>query len=338
MTHDLIVVGASAGGVEALTQLVRQLPEDLGAAVFVVLHVSPHGTSVLPSLLARAGPLPAHHAEDGETYRPGCIYVARPDHHLLVDHGKVRVVRGPSENGHRPAIDPLFRSAALTGGRRVVGVILSGLLDDGTSGLHSIKSRGGITLVQDPREALFTGMPQSAINRVGVDAVLPIAEIAKRLAALSLETVDDVRPAEIPGDTRLTREVSTAEMIAGALDAEGHPGTPSMYSCPGCNGVLWEIKEGAGFRFRCRTGHAYSLETLLSEQSRALDEALWMALRALEESASLSDRLAGRARERGHDRIAALFTAQSETSSTRAETIRQALLIPNPEAVYDNVS
>ncbi len=165
--HDIIVIGASAGGVEALVQLVQNVPADLPASIFVALHVSPHGSSVLPQILSRHGALLASHPQDGEAIEPGRIYVAPPDHHLWVRRGRVRVSRGPSENGLRPAVDPLFRSAARSYGRRVVGVILSGSLDDGTAGLQAIKSQGGVAIVQRPEDALFVGMPQCPGERRG---------------------------------------------------------------------------------------------------------------------------------------------------------------------------
>ena len=189
--HDIIVVGASAGGVEALTSLVRDLPPDLPAAVFVVLHFPPHATSMLPAILNRAGTLPAHHAEDGEAIAHGHIYVAPPDRHLLVEQGVVRVVADPRENGHRPAIDPLFRSAARAHGRRVAGVVLSGTLDDGTAGLQAVKTGGGVAIAQDPTEALYPGMPLSAVENVAVDRVLPVAAIAAYLVQLAREAVPE---------------------------------------------------------------------------------------------------------------------------------------------------
>ena len=166
--RDIVVIGASAGGIEALGLLVRQLPPELGAAVFVVLHLAPDHKSVLPRILSAAGPLPAKHAVDGEAVVPNRIYVARPDHHMVIQDSHVRVIRGPRENGHRPAIDPLFRSAAYTFGPRVIGVVLSGSLDDGTAGLVSIKHQGGLALVQDPNEAMVDSMPRSALENVSM--------------------------------------------------------------------------------------------------------------------------------------------------------------------------
>jgi two-component system chemotaxis response regulator CheB len=188
------VIGASAGGVEALTRLTKRLPADLPAPIFVVLHISPHTPSLLPEILGRAGKLPARHAQDGEEITPGTIYIAPPDHHLLLKAGRIVVARGPRVNNARPAVDPLFRSAARSYGPRVVGVVLSGGLDDGTLGLMDVKHAGGVTLVQDPAEAMFPSMPRSAIENVVVDRVLPVEDIAALLARLArTPVVPDVR-------------------------------------------------------------------------------------------------------------------------------------------------
>src|SRR5437660_7226310 len=187
--HDIIVVGASAGGVEALRALVAKLPKDLPAAILVVLHVAPDHKSMLPRLLTGAGPIPAAHAKGGEALGPGRIYVAPPDHHLVVDDGVVRLTRSPREGGHRPAVDTLFRTAARFHGTRVIGVVLSGALDDGTAGLVAVKQRGGLAVVQDPRDALCGDMPRSAMENVAVDHCLPAAEIGSLISRLTRESV-----------------------------------------------------------------------------------------------------------------------------------------------------
>ncbi len=191
--HDVIVVGASAGGVEALDRLVAALPDDLPASLFVVLHVPPTGRSALPDILRRHCRLPVAHAIDGEAVKPGQVYVAPPDQHLLVADGQVRLGRGARENGHRPAIDPLFRSAAREYGPRVVGVVLSGVLDDGTAGLAAVKAGGGVAIVQEPADAMYPAMPQHALENVAVDHVLAAGEIAAALDRLARE------PARGPG-------------------------------------------------------------------------------------------------------------------------------------------
>jgi two-component system chemotaxis response regulator CheB len=242
------------------------------------------------------------------------------------------VVRGPTENGHRPSVDVLFRSAARYGGERAVGVVLSGLLDDGTSGLAAIKRRGGLSIVQDPADAIFRGMPQSAIDNVEIDHIQPVSEIGTLLATVARTPIKRTDKKENSVSlSELNRDLATACMEPDALDAGGHPGAPSPYSCPDCGGVLWEIPEGETFRFRCRTGHAYSSRILLTKQSVALDEALWTALRALEESGDLAARLSARAQQRGHAISADRFAHQAASARERAEIVRQVLLRPDPE-------
>ena len=321
--HDIIVIGASAGGVEALSALVSQLPPDLDAAVFIVLHVPAHSVSVLPRILSRRGGLPATHPQNGEPIQTGHIYVAPPDFHLLLRDGRIQLTRGPRENGHRPAIDPMFRSAAFAYGSRVIGVILSGALSDGAAGLEAVKMRGGSAIVQDPEEALYSGMPRSAIEQVAVDHILPLAEMGAALVRLTTEPALDAET--FPDPTENDMEQKLASLLNTALPEEIHPGKPGMYGCPDCGGVLWEIPEGEVLRFRCRVGHAWAAEGLLSEQVNSMEEALWTALRALEESASLCKRLEARAGERGHERSAAQFGAQSQDALQHAAVLRNIL-------------
>ena len=234
--HDIIVVGASAGGVEALGELVSLLPADLPAAVFIVLHIPAYGTSVLPGILSRRGPLPAVHPADGEAIRQGRIYVAPPDHHLLLEKdGTVRLTRGPHENGHRPAVDTLFRSAARAYGPRVIGVVLTGTLDDGTAGLQVVKRRGGLAVVQDPEEALFASMPRAAIEAVAVDHVAALAEIGSTLARLA--HLPAPAESEAPVTPDLEDEVKVAEFDIKNLETrrEGKPSsTPARTATASC--------------------------------------------------------------------------------------------------------
>jgi two-component system chemotaxis response regulator CheB len=320
--HGIVVAGASAGGVEALADLAASLPSDLPAAVFVVLHLPATGTSALPEILRRHGPLPAAHVEDGEPIRPGRIYVAPPDHHVLLRSDHVHLSRGPRENGHRPAIDPLFRSAAREHATRVIGLVLSGALDDGTAGLLAIKSRGGIAVVQKPTDALYSGMPGSALEHVQVDHVVAAASMGKLLAGL-IGDLPETPPAPAPTDMRME-----VEMEGFSLEAiEGnHPGRPSGFSCPDCNGVLWQIRDGGLERYRCRVGHAWSPESLLTQQSEALEAALWVALRSLEERAALASRLAEPARRRGHSITATRFEEQAAEAQQAARLVRNLLL------------
>jgi two-component system chemotaxis response regulator CheB len=327
--RDIVVIGASAGGVEAVAALAGALPKDLAAAVFVVVHFPAHATSVLPRIISRRGGLRAEHAVDGAPIVPGCVYVAPPDRHLLVERGHMRLVRGPRENNARPAVDPLFRSAARAYGARVIGVVLTGNLDDGTAGLMSIRSAGGLTVVQNPDDAMYPGMPTSAIANVAVEHVLPLPEIAALLAARVGEPVQD--PEEGAVARKQADEVGISEMRRESIEAE-RAGTPSGFACPECSGVLWETADEGLPRFRCRVGHAYSIESLLAGQGTALDAALWAAYRALEERAALTERMAERMRERGQDRLAQRFAEQTAETRVRADVIRR-VLMTTPEDI-----
>jgi two-component system, chemotaxis family, protein-glutamate methylesterase/glutaminase len=320
-----VVIGASAGGIEALNELVRGLPSDFGAPILLVLHIPADSPSLLAKILARAGTVKTKTAEDGERAENGTLYVAPPDRHLLIEaDGTLRTPRGPRENRHRPSVDPLFRSAALAYGPHAIGVILSGTLDDGTAGLLAIQRRGGITIVQDPDDAAYPGMPESAITNVDVDHILPMRGIARQLE-ISLaqeprgggEVRDEV--------TQMELEKKIAEMDANALRGDERPGQPSAFSCPDCGGVLWEIDDGEFTRFRCRVGHAYSPETMLAAQGDVLEEALWTAMKTLEESARLSKRLAAAERKRSHEWMAERFDQKETEARDRADIIRRFL-------------
>jgi two-component system chemotaxis response regulator CheB len=321
--HDIVVVGTSAGGVEALSQLTAGLPGDLPAAVFVVLHIPPNSASALPAILHRRGLLPAAHAVHGEPVRHGRIYVAPPDHHLLLRPDGVHLTRGPRENGHRPAVDVLFRSAAAAFGSRVVGVVLTGALDDGTAGLAAIKRHGGVALVQEPSEALAPSMPVSAIAHVAVDRVLSVSELGTALVDLAKE------PAPVDGGAGpddLQIEVDMGELELDAMQRHERPGDPSGFSCPDCGGGLFELRDGELVRFRCRVGHAWSGHSLLGQQAETLESALWIALRSLEERAALSRRLLAGAVDRGHPMSAQRFEEQAGHAQRAAERIREFLL------------
>jgi two-component system chemotaxis response regulator CheB len=274
-THrDVVVIGGSAGAIEALRALLGALPRDLPAAVFVVLHQAAEHRTRLPELLTRVGPLPVELAVHGQPIRPGHVVLAPPDNHLLLAPGYVSVVRGPKENGHRPAIDPLFRSAANAFGPRVIGVVLSGALDCGTYGLSSIKARGGLTLVQDPAEAQVTSMPESALAKVAIDQVGRAAALGAFIGRTVREPLPAAEATSAPDDPPATREVR------------------ADVSCPLCQGAMTEAGKGADLVLRCHVGHQFSLAGLLQVQSEALESALWAGVRALEESARIARRAA----------------------------------------------
>ena len=316
--RDVVAVGASAGGVEALRGFVAGLPADYPGSVLVVLHVPRDGPSALPRILSRSGPLPATSAVDGEKLRYGHIYVAPNDHHLLVLDGRIRLTRGPSENGHRPAIDPLFRSVARVFGQRAIGVVLSGSRDDGAAGLTSIAGRGGTTVVQDPDDALYPWMPRAAISHVTPDHIVPVAKMGGLIAGITAMDLPE-RPAR-PRDHLLEAEVAISEL--GPTTAEQLDATPSGFGCPSCGGSLFQLGDRPVPRYRCRVGHAWSPESLLDEQAVALEGALWMALRALEEKSALSRRMASSATQ-GISVSRARFQDMARDAETAGATIRR---------------
>lgn len=332
-TRDTIVIGASAGGVEALLAIASTLPTALPASVFVVLHQPPSGTSVLPALLSRAGPIPAVHPEDGEIIRPGHIYVAPPNLHMLLEDGRIRLAHGPRANRHRPAADPLFRSAAHYYRERAVGVILTGTLDDGAAGLLEIKRNGGVAVVQDPSDALFPGMPQSALEVTVVDHCLPVAEIGPTLARLvtASHEREDISVPAASDDLEFETRIARADQQA--IKDDSRPGKPSHFGCPECGGVLWELESDQIVRFRCRVGHAYSAESLLASQTEGLEAALWSALRALEEKASLTRRLSERATGQAQHAAARRFSEQMRAAEAHTNTIRTVLLTGDQPAL-----
>jgi two-component system chemotaxis response regulator CheB len=333
--RDLIVVGTSAGGVEALKRFVAQLPDDLPAAVMVVLHVWSEGRSLLPQILDQAGPLPASHPSDGQRLEYGRIYVAPPDFHMMVRDGHIELVRGPKENRHRPAVDPLFRSAAIYYGPRVTGVILTGTMDDGAAGLLAVKRRGGAAIVQDPADADYGGMPVSAIDSTPVDYILPLSEIPATVVKLAGERTATLAAAPFGRNSRDREEVEYAEANMETIeDDQGRNGKPSVFACPECNGTLWEVEESGLLRFRCRVGHAYTAAALSEEQSDRVEEALWTAFRATEEAAALHRRIADRARARGNAAAADEHELAAEHQERSAQIVRDIVLKPRPKATH----
>jgi len=303
----VIAMAASAGGVEALMSVIGNLPADTEAAVLVVLHIAPVGPSVLPAIIGRHSRLPASQPADGEEMRPGHVYVAPPDHHLILEDDRLRVVRGPRENGHRPAADPLFRSVAFCCGTRCAGVVLSGALDDGTSGLAAIKDAGGLTVVQDPEEAAFPGMPLNAINYVHPDHVASTHEIAQILTRFAKEV------------TTMSEEGTVRPDDAGELPFDE---APSEFTCPDCGGSLWMVGDRP-MRFRCRVGHSFSADSLTLGKQDAIESALWAAIVALEERADLARRLLRRAAASQSDWLSTRFVHDIKYAEEGAVTLRR---------------
>jgi two-component system chemotaxis response regulator CheB len=320
---SVVVVGASAGGVEALTTLAAGLPEDLDAAVCIVLHLPAGAESRLAEIISRAGPLPAVQATGGEPLTGGRIYVAPPDRHLVLRDGLVLVERGPHENFVRPSIDVLFRSAALAFGPRTVAVVLSGTRDDGVAGASAVGARGGCVFVQDPDDSLFAALPMHTVVDDHPDRVLPLSELAPAIAAAVHRLSEEADVRENGGEA-MSRESAYATLDKNALEHEA-PGEPSPYSCPSCGGVLREVNGDELIRFRCRVGHAFTAEGVLDGQESAVETALWIALRALQERAQLGDRLAERVGSAGAERSRQRFEAIAEEARAQAETIRRVL-------------
>jgi two-component system chemotaxis response regulator CheB len=312
--HDIVVIGASAGGIEALKELVAALPGDLAAAIFVVLHLPPGGTSVLPTILSRAGPLPAEHVHDGVSIATGRIFVAPPDCHLQINDGTAEAITGPKENGHRPAIDALFRSAAHAVGPRAVGVILSGTLDDGTLGLRSIKAHGGVALVQDPASAQHQGMPRSAIDLAAPDRIGSPTELAGFIVELA---DDDVDNRDLEG---AVTAMNARNDVAKQTDEKPQPGAATGFTCPECGGAIWRTDEEGLVAFRCRVGHTYAAETFAVEQGRTVEAAVWASLRLIEERVVLMRQLAERFRNQ--PRTSTSFVQKADELEEHAVTLR----------------
>jgi two-component system chemotaxis response regulator CheB len=317
--RDIVVIGGSIGGFQALRTIVAALPRDFGAALFVVLHVGDR-PSRLPELLSAAGPLPAHHAEDGEAIEGGRIYVAPPDRHLLLSRRRIRLSRAPRENWARPAVDPLFRSAAAAYGSQVIGVVLSGALNDGTDGLSTIKRHGGVAVVQDPADALASGMPQSVLDHTSVDHCVPAAEIAGLLTRLTREEVMLVRRGdgeEVPSPLSAIPQ----SVMASEYETE----SPAALICPECGGAMRESSLGTLDYYTCHLGHRFAAPNLSAAQFRQVEQAIEIALRTLGERAELCRRIAERARTGGHPRSAEHWDLARQQAEQHIEVLRRFL-------------
>lgn len=324
VTRDIIVIGGSTGAVAALQRLCADLPADLQASVAIVVHVGQHGLDQLAAMLDASGPLPVVTAKDGAAIQRGRIYVAPADRHLLLLDGVARLGSGPRENMTRPAVDPLFRSAAISYGPRVIGVVLTGMLDDGAAGLAAVKQCGGVAMVQNPSDAEAAGMPNAALRACAVDYRTSVADLGRQLALLTREAAGPAGPP--PPEIALEVDIAwgdTADSRVVRRIAD-----PSTLSCPSCDGVLSEIKSRPPLRFRCQVGHAFTAESLEHEQGHASDAALRVALRILDQRASLTERMVEDARASGRNQTTALFEERAQEYRAQAETIRQSLLRP----------
>lgn len=327
INFPIIGVGASAGGMEAMKKLVAGLPQNLGAAILIVWHMSPEVRGILPDILNKDETLFVANAYDGEPIVKNRIYVAPPDHHLVVEEGNLRITKGPKENRFRPAVDPLFRSAAHTYGNQVIGIILSGALDDGTAGLWAIKHRGGIAIVQDLLDAEVPSMPENAMRKVAVDYCVPAAEMPALLQELVKQlTTQTTYAAAMENEEKEKIEIRIAEdenaLQAGVLRL----GEPTMLTCPECHGVLQIIKEGSLRRYRCHTGHAFSPDSLLAALTQSIEESLWNAVRSIEESTMLLNHIGDHYAEINQPKLAAMYFKKANEAGRRAGYVREAVL------------
>jgi two-component system chemotaxis response regulator CheB len=318
--HRLVVIGTSAGGIEALRQLVRAMPADFPAPLCIVLHVAPDSPGIVPDILTRAGRMPAVHPTDRQRLEGGTIYVAPPDHHLLVEPGRLRVTKGPRENRFRPAIDPLFRSAAQVYGPAAIGVILTGNLDDGTAGLWTLKQMGGVAVVQDVQDAMFPSMPAHAAKHVDIDYSVPLSQMPSLLDQL-VNRAPGTTERVVPQATRVEIDIAKG---ANPRDAGFEEmAMPSRFACPECHGVLLEVKEGGRIRFRCHTGHAYSPASLLADIDQGIRTAMGVSLRALEEGIILLDQLTTHVQDTHTDHDLTSLLSASGRARQQSQVLRQ---------------
>ncbi|HKD38385.1 MAG TPA: chemotaxis protein CheB [Pirellulales bacterium] len=326
-SRDILVIGGSAGAVEPLRSLIRSLPADFDVAVFAVLHVPPDYESLLPEVLATPRGLPVEFAQQGQRIEPGRVSIAPPDHHLMLRADRMEVTHGPRENHSRPAIDPLFRTAARAFGSRVVAVLLSGMLGDGTAGFLAVRNAGGYTIIQDPGEAAFSEMPQKALRIAGADEILPSDKIPARLIQLAQQ-----RPGGAHMDTNDPIDEMPEVVNHDKNDqVDGKRiGQPSLYTCPECGGVLWQVDGGPPLRFRCHVGHSYYGETLWTEQAEGLEAGLWISVRSFMEKATLARQLAAQNRRGGKEKVARKFEEEAEAVEGYANLIRERLLGAGP--------
>ncbi|GAB3295874.1 chemotaxis protein CheB [Hymenobacter humi] len=324
--RDIVVIGASAGGVTALLELVKTLPADFPAPIFVVQHLAADSPSILPQLLDSVSALQARHPKSGEVVEPGVIYVAEPDHHLLLEGDQVLMMRGPKENRFRPSIDALFRSAAYTYGPRVIGVVLTGYLDDGTSGLWSVQRMGGLAVVQDPHDAQQPAMPTNALEFVAADHIVPLSELGSLLVRLTGE------PA--PAKTRLPAaeldllkvELTIAKQGGGFELGIIDRGKLTPFTCPDCHGALTQLIEGKLIRYRCHTGHAYTVSALLSEVTESVESMLYMSMRGLEETKMLLQNLGNHFEQDQQDAVARLFFRKADETGKQARVLHDSII------------
>ncbi len=318
--RDLVVVGGSTGSSEVLKPFVEALPPDYAGSVFVTVHMPADGALALGAMLERLAKLPVGYPTDGEPIAPGRVYLAAPDRHLMLVDGVVRYGFGPRENMMRPAIDPLFRSAAAAYGPRVVGVILSGMLNDGAAGLEAVARCGGLTVVQEPETAVAPDMPRAACRVVTPDYLAPPARLAGLVAALARQDATGP-PCEVSEALRLEVEIALGRRLGS--ERLQRLGNPAALTCPECLGVLSHMRDSKPMRFRCQTGHGFTTEILEANDTERVEEALRIALRLVEERVELTGRMAQDARNHGRKAVS-LYDGRTREYGGYAETLRAA--------------
>ncbi|HEY0059608.1 MAG TPA: chemotaxis protein CheB [Flavisolibacter sp.] len=320
--RDIVVIGASAGGIIALVEFLKCIPEDFDGYIFVVQHLSPFSPSVLPQILGRVSTMKAVHPRDGEVMKKNTIYVAPPDHHLLLENDQISIKKGPKENRFRPSIDALFRSAAYTYGPRVVGIVLSGLLDDGTSGLWSVKRHNGLCVIQDPEEAEFPSMPLNVLEYVDVDYSVPICEMGSLVSKLTAERAPEKTVLSESEIDLLKTEVNIAAQDnafdMGVLDK----GALTPLTCPECSGAMVQVTEGKIVRYRCHTGHGFTDSALLAGVTKAVEDNMWKCVRGMEEAIMILERTARQYEQQGKEETASLFYRKAKETHDRTRVIR----------------
>lgn len=323
--RDIVVIGSSAGGVKALLEFVKHLPSEFPASIFIVQHVAPHTESILPEIITMLSPLEAKHPKDGEIIKPGTIYIAPPDHHMLLEEGKITITKGPKENRFRPSIDALFRSAAYVYGPRVIGVVLSGYLDDGTSGLWSVQRLGGMAIVQDPHDAAFPDMPSNALEFVKADHTVSVAELAALLVSLTTEAAPNPPKVSEEDMERLKIEITIARQDNAFEMGIIKMGELTPFTCPDCHGALTKLVEGNLIRFRCHTGHAYTISTLLAEVTESVESILYQAMRGLEETKMLLHNMGDHFLKTDQKEVAELFFQKAKDAGKQARVVHDSI-------------
>ncbi|QSB25288.1 chemotaxis protein CheB [Flavobacterium sp. CLA17] len=326
----IVVVGTSAGGMKALIKLVEQLPKDFPAPILIVQHISADATGdALLNSLNKIGKLKCIHAKHGNHIESGYIYFAPSDHHLMVEKdGSLLVTKGAQENRSRPAIDPLFRSAAASFGNKTIGILLTGYLDDGTAGIITIQRCGGISIIQDPADADYPDMPTNALNQMKPDYCVPITEMGGILSTLMIRK--STKQLTIPED--IVKEVKIAQRVLSDLPSVNSLGEQVPFNCPGCGGVLWKMDKGPALRYRCHTGHSYTAAALLAEQTEKIEETMWTALRMFEERKNLLTTIANG--QKGA--MANSANERAKMSQVHIDRIRAILLTDDKSSISDS--